>query len=70
MVYYLLAGILKAIRQEGMLRLYKIITILIWQAANKELIIILIQKLITSKNNTLDIYINDLNFNIFINILG
>ena len=68
--YYLLASILKAIRQKGILRLYRIITILIRCAANKELIIILTQKLATSKNNALDIYINNLSFNIFINILG
>jgi hypothetical protein len=41
-VYYLLTGILKAIRQEGMLRLHGIIIILIRWAADKELIIILI----------------------------
>jgi hypothetical protein len=41
MVYCSLASISKAIRQEGMPRLYKIITILIQQAANEELIIIL-----------------------------
>ena len=70
MVYCPPAGILKAIRQEGMLKLYKIITILIWQAANKELIIILMQKLVTSKNNALNIYINNLSFDIFIDILG
>ena len=40
-IYYLLAGILKAIRQEGTPRLYRIIIILIWRAANKEPIIIL-----------------------------
>jgi len=38
--HYLLASILKVIRQEGILRLYKIIIILIWRAANEELIII------------------------------
>ena len=69
-VYCLPAGISKAIRQEGMLRLYKITIILIQQAANKELIIILTRKLVISKNNTLNIYINDLSFDIFINILG
>jgi hypothetical protein len=40
-VYYLLAGISKAIRQEGMLKLYKITIILIQWAADKEPIIIL-----------------------------
>jgi len=69
-VYYLLAGILKAIRQEGMLKLYKTIIILIWRAADKELIIILTRKLVTSKNDALNIYINNLSFNIFIDILG
>jgi hypothetical protein len=53
-----------------MLKLYKIIIILIQQAADEELIIILTQKLVTGKNNALNIYINDLSFNIFINILG
>ena len=28
------------------------------------------QKLVTSKNNALDIYINNLSFNIFVDILG
>ena len=70
MVYYPPAGILKAIRQEGTPRSYKIITILIWQAADKEPIIILMRKLVISKNNALDIHINNLSFNTFINILG
>ena len=39
--YYLPAGILKAIRQEGMPKSYRIIIILIWQAADEEPIIIL-----------------------------
>jgi hypothetical protein len=51
-------------------RLYKIIIILIRRAADKELIIILTRKLVISKNNALNIYINDLSFNIFVNILG
>src|ERR1700722_20778506 len=68
--HYLLASILKIIRQEGTLRLYRIIIILIRRAANKELIIILTQKLATSKNNALDIHVNNLSFNIFIDILG
>ena len=69
-MHYLPAGIPKAIRQEGTLRSYKITTILIQRAANKEPIIILTQKLATSKNNALDIHINNLSFNTFINILG
>ena len=68
--YYLPAGILKAIRQEGTPRLYRTTIILIRQAANKEPIIILTRKLATSKNNALDIYVNNLSFNIFVNILG
>ena len=51
-------------------RLYKITTILIQQAANKKPIIILMQKLVINKNTTLNIHINNLSFNIFINILG
>ena len=70
MVYCPLTDILKAIRQEGTPRSYKIITILIWQAVDEKLIIILTQKLVTGKNNTLNIHINNLSFNIFIDILG
>ena len=53
-----------------MLRSYRIIIILIRWAADKELIIILTRKLVTSKNNALDIYIDDLSFNIFVDMLG
>ena len=49
---------------------YKTIIILIWWAANKKLIIIPTRKLVTGKNNALNIYINNLNFNILIDILG
>ena len=70
MAYCLLASILKVIKQKKTPRLYKTTTILIWQAADEEPIIILTRKLVTSKNNALDIHINNLSFNIFVNILG
>jgi len=68
--YYPPAGIPKAIRQEGTPRLYRIITILIRRAANEELIIIPTQKLATGKNNALNIHVNNLSFNTFIDMLG
>jgi hypothetical protein len=52
-----------------MLKLYKTTIILIRRAADKELIIIPMQKLAIGKNNALNIYINNLSFNTFVNIL-
>ena len=69
-IYYPPVSILKAIRQKGTLRLYRTTTILIWWAADKELIIIPTQKLAISKNNALDIHVNNLSFNIFVDMLG
>jgi len=68
--HYPPAGIPKVIKQKGMPKLYGTTTILIQQAADKKPIIISTQKLVTSKNDALNIHINDLSFNTFVDILG
>jgi hypothetical protein len=68
--HYPPAGIPKAIRQEGTPRSYGTTTILIRRAADEEPIIIPTRKLATGKNDALDIRVDDLSFDTFVDMLG